>query len=366
VTRGPSVFAVEDTAVELCWRALPPGPHVVEVDGRTAEIEGAGGPAAVWIDALPAGTELEVVVDGRRATTFRTLPSPPGRLLARVATISDIHVGDGSTFGVWPTVTDPGGPRDPVVLRCARAALAEIVAWQPDLVVVKGDVTHHGAGDEWELAAELLAATGLPTIVTVGNHDVKAGPAVGAGALAARGIPLASEQVLVRDLPGLRVVAADTSLPRRHHGSFRRMGAELLGVLREAPGPALVAVHHQLHPLPVLTHWPPGILRADPFVRAVAAANPDTLITSGHTHRHRRRQVGPVTITEVGSPKDHPGTWAGYVIHEGGMRQVVRRTTDPGVLAWTEATGRALFGIWGRWSPGRLADRCFTHVWSRP
>jgi 3',5'-cyclic AMP phosphodiesterase CpdA len=365
VTRGPSVFAVEDTAVELCWRALPPGSHVVEIAGRTAQIEGTGGAAATWIDGLPPDAELDVVVDGRRAARARTLPSPPGRLLTRVATISDIHVGDGSTFGVWPTITHPGGPDDPIVLRCARAALAEIVAWQPDLVIVKGDLTHHGITAEWELAAELLAETGLPTIVAVGNHDVKQGRAIGAGALGARGIPLASERVLVRDLPGVRVVVADTSIPERHHGSVRHIGPALLDALREAPGPALVTVHHQLHPFPVLTHWPPGILRADPFVRAIAAANPDTLITSGHTHRHRRRQVGPVTVTEVGSPKDHPGTWAGYVIHEGGMRQVVRRTTDPGVLAWTEATRRALFGMWGRWSPGRLSDRCFTHVWSR-
>jgi 3',5'-cyclic AMP phosphodiesterase CpdA len=365
VTRGPSVFAVEDTAVELCWPALAAGRHRVEVGGRTIEVEGDGNPAAAWVDGLPADTALDVVVDGRRTAKVRTLATPPGRLLARVATISDLHLGDGWTFGVWPTITDPGGPDDPIVRRCARAALAEIAAWQPDLVIVKGDVTHHGTDAEWHEAASLLAETGLPTVVTVGNHDVKPGPAVGADALAARGIPFVTGGIHLHDLPGVRVIVADTSIPERHHGSFRRIGHALLDALARAPGPALVAVHHQLHPLPVLTHWPPGVLRADPFVRAIAAANADTLITSGHTHRHRRRQVGPVTVTEVGSPKDYPGTWAGYAFHEGGVRQVVRRTTDPSVLAWTEATKRALFGVWGRWSPGRLSDRCFSHPWRR-
>jgi hypothetical protein len=70
-----------------------------------------------------------------------------------------------------------------------------------------------------------------------------------------------------------------------------------------------------------------------------------------------------VLVTEVGSVKDHPGTWAGYVVHEGGIRQVVRRVMAPDVLGWTEATKRALFGVWGRWSPGSLDDRCISHPW---
>jgi predicted phosphodiesterase len=360
---GVGVFAVEDTAIELCWPGLAAGTHVVEVGGRRREIEGADAPAALWIDELPPDTELDVVVDGRRAARARTLAPPPGRLLARVATVSDLHVGDGWTFGVLPKVHDAGGPDDPIVLRCARAALAEIAAWAPDLVVVKGDVTHHGRVEEWELAASLLAETGLPVIATVGNHDVKSGPATGARALDAHGIELVTQGVATRDLPGLRVIVADASVPQRHHGTFDRVGDDILGALAAAPTPALVAVHHQLHPIPVLTHWPPGILGGGRFTRAIAEANPDTLVTSGHTHRHRARREGPVVITEVGSPKDHPGTWAGYAVHEGGIRQVVRRIADPRVLAWTEATKQALFGIWGRWSPGTLEERCFGHTW---
>jgi 3',5'-cyclic AMP phosphodiesterase CpdA len=365
VSPAPSVFAVEDTAIELCWSELAIGRHTVRVGDAAVDVEGTGGALAVWVDGLPPDTALDVVVDGRHATRTRTLVSPPGRPLARIATISDIHVGDGWTFGRWPTVEDGGGAGDPVVERCARAALVEIAAWEPDLLVVKGDVTHHGTAGEWARAAQLLATAGLPTITTVGNHDVKPGCTSGGDALAAVGIALVTDGIAVRDLGGIRVIVADTSIPQRHHGSFRPVGDAMLHALREAPGPALVAVHHQLHPLPVLTHWPPGILRADPFVRAVATANPDTLITSGHTHRHRRRQVGPVTLTEVGSPKDYPGTWAGYVVHEGGIRQVVRRTTDPAVLEWTEQTKRALFGVWGRWSPGHLRERCFTHTWAQ-
>ena len=76
------------------------------------------------------------------------------------------------------------------------------------------------------------------------------------------------------------------------------------------------------------------------------------------------RRSGPLVLTEVGSPKDYPGTWAGYECYETGIvqtgpahRRPGRHRVDPADLAH----GRAR--MWGRWSPGRLADRCFVHLW---
>jgi hypothetical protein len=88
------------------------------------------------------------------------------------------------------------------------------------------------------------------------------------------------------------------------------------------------------------------------------------LVSSGHAHRHRRRQVDGIEVTEVGSPKDYPGTWAGYVIYERGIRQVVRRISAPEAIDWTEYTGRAVGGAWRLWSPGRLESRCFEMPWT--
>jgi hypothetical protein len=70
-------------------------------------------------------------------------------------------------------------------------------------------------------------------------------------------------------------------------------------------------------------------------------------------------------VAEVGSPQDFPGTWTGYVVHEGGIRQVVRRVAAPEAMAWTESTKGCFAGLWGRWSPGTLPQRCFTHPWPR-
>jgi hypothetical protein len=51
-------------------------------------------------------------------------------------------------------------------------------------------------------------------------------------------------------------------------------------------------------------------------------------------------------------------------VYEGGVRQVIRRTAAPPVLAWTERTRMAVGGAWGLWTPGDLAQRCFTHQWA--
>lgn len=351
--------------MQLVWPALPPGPHTVEVGDRTTVVEGDGGPAAVVVEGLPAATRLDVVVDGALAATLTTLRPPPGRELFRLATVSDLHMGDGHTFGILPTLRHPGGEDDSPIPRATAAALAELEVWGAQLVVVKGDLTHHGEEHEFEQAAQLLASPGMPVVATIGNHDVRPGHVDGRPALAAAGIELAVGGITVRDVPGLRVVVADATLPGRHPGSFRRVGAAILDAAGSAPGPVLLAMHHQLQPLPVPTHWPPGVLgpASGRFLRALAEANPATVVTSGHTHRHRARRAGPVLVTEVGSPKDHPGGWGGYAVYEGGIRQVVRRTMAPEVLRWTEATKRALFGVWGRWSPGRLDDRCVSHRW---
>jgi hypothetical protein len=76
-----------------------------------------------------------------------------------------------------------------------------------------------------------------------------------------------------------------------------------------------------------------------------------------------RLAVDPVPWSEVGSTKDFPGGWAGYAVHEGGVRQVVRRVSAPDVLPRLEHTRRAALGVWQHWSPGRLTDRCFTIPW---
>ena len=273
-----------------------------------------------------------------------TLAPPPGAELARVAVLTDTHVG-AYGFGHLPRRRSRTAAAD-----CLRSALRDSVAWGASLVVVKGDVTDHGTQAHWDEAEALFAECPVEVVLTFGNHDVQR-----------RAMPRPLSPVLVRDLPGLRIVVADSTLPRKHGG---HPPYEALDAIAGA-GPTLLCFHHQLEKHVVPTHWPPGIPQpvSGRFLDRVAEANPTTIVTTGHTHRHRVRRHGPVTVSETASTKDYPSTWTGFVVHEGGVRQVARRVTDPAALAWSASTAQSFLRVWGWYSPGRIEDRCYTVAW---
>jgi predicted phosphodiesterase len=342
------VFAVEDTAVQVRWRR-----------GR---------------DGLPGVHEFRGLEPGRRhllrvpelggaPLLARTLPAPPGAELARFATINDVHVGC-TYFGLRGRMQEP--PADvPHAVRCLRSAVADALVWGAELLVVKGDLTHKCRLGEFAAVGEVLGAVPVPVAVVPGNHEVKPGrPAEPQPGLARHGLHLV-HGVEVVDLRGVRVVLADTTIFDRDHGRIAHVAADIVRRAARAPGAVVVGLHHNLQRHRLTTIWPPGVPgpEADAFLRALHAANPRALVATGHTHRHRRDVREGVTVVEVGSTKDYPGTWTGYVAYEGGLRQVVRKVSDPSVLPWNEHTRWAVGGIWGLYSPGRLADRCFTVTW---
>jgi Icc protein len=385
-----TVFAIEDDRVQLTWpwwpdedlavevgpgRADPPAtpPALLHRRGRRPLRLGHGalGPGAVTLDGLDPATRYDITVAGPRTPrrvvgSLRTLPTPAGACTARFATLNDIHLGE-RAFGGLKTIVErtplPAGAA-PYPERAARAALAELEAWGAGRVVVKGDLTRDSEPVEFREAGRLLAGVPLPVDVVLGNHDVRHG-VDGPGLLAGAGVDVALE-ARAFDLPGLRVVLAHTPLPSERRGRLgRREMDRVVSLVGDAPGAALVALHHAPQRLAVPTHYPPGLYYTESrrFLARMREANPALVVVAGHTHRNRTDVIDGVPVVEVGSTKDHPGCWAGYVVHEGGLRQVVRRIAEPSVLAWTEATGHALRGVWGRWSVGTLSDRCWSRNW---
>lgn len=370
----PWVFAVEDTTVQVTWRRLTAGPVRFAAGDSAAEILSDGGPGSIVLGDLPPGSDLELQIRcGEGATRpsswgrqrFRTLAPPPGEELARFATISDMHIGE-IAFGVRGALVEQPVPDEAHPVRATRSAIDAAVAWGAGTLVVKGDLTHNGRAKDWATIGTLLADAPIHPAVLLGNHDSYGAPGepIPELALAPFGLEPARGAAGV-DLPGVNLVLVDTVIPHERRGSIRRVQAEVVELLRSDPRPAFLALHHHGERLRVPTFLPRGIpgVEMAGFLDAVRRARPATMITSGHTHRHRRRHVGPLVLTEVGSTKDFPGTWAGYVVHEGGIRQVVRRVGDPDLLRWTDHSARAAGGAWGLWSPGRLGDRCFTHAW---
>jgi hypothetical protein len=382
------VFAVEDTTVQLQWRNLRPGTLRLRV--REAGT-GPGDEVEVVVEVLhPAGTTVVshlapgrphvIEADGsalgpRRAPMrleVATLRPPPGPELCRVATISDLHLGT-TVFGHRGTIRERPEPEIPHPTRCAAAAIDEAAAWGAQHLVVKGDITNYGKADEWRSYASLLAGCPIPVDGLVGNHD-RAREVRSRGAVppedAARlhGFSLALP-LLVRELPGLRVVMADTTIAGRNQGQLGAVADDLLDAVSDAaPDQAvLVALHHQLQPWHLAEGVPKGIPHDESLrlLEHLARAHPRVLVTSGHTHRHRRWSHAGITTTQVGATKDYPGVWGGYVVHEGGIRQLVQRIGRPDCIRWTEHTRRAAVGAWRYVAPGSLASRCFSLGWDR-
>jgi predicted phosphodiesterase len=376
-TAGAAVelFAVEPDAVQLCWAQLPAGRWTVHVSpSRTAPVELDGGGAGnVVVAGLLPGTAHELELRGPTGTIrrrFRTPAAPPGAELFRFATISDLHLGRGAKHYAGPlarrgvdAVPPPGG--DPQAA-AAAAAIADALAWGAAALVVKGDICEETTEATWDLAADLLGDLPVPVHLLPGNHDTGRlrhfEPEVGA---AARGLHL-TRGVEHVDAPGVRIVLVDSTRPGNGWGAVARHAEEVAQLVAEADGGAFVATHHHAQRFRVPLFWPHGIPAPDAsaFAGTVRAANADVLVSSGHTHRCRTRRVGGLTWSEVAATNHFPTVWAGYVVHEGGLRQTVRRISAPAVAEWSERTRHLLGGLWALWSTGTLDDRCVSLSWS--
>ncbi|MGI9594908.1 MAG: metallophosphoesterase family protein, partial [Acidimicrobiales bacterium] len=206
----------------------------------------------------------------------------------------------------------------------------------------------------------------LPMLLIPGNHDVD-GRQDGTIPLTIGRRKLAyTRKVDTLDLPGARVIVADTTIPGRGRGTLDRVANPILEQAAGSDRPVFLGMHHQLQKKRLPRYWPAGIgaPRSLAFLDELNRLAQPVTVSSGHTHRNRSRRHGEVLITEVGSTKDWPGVWAGYAVHEGGIRQVIRRVADPYAIDWTEYSRQAVLGLWGHWSPGPLAGRCVSHPWA--
>ena len=311
------------------------------------------GPRVVRVEGLRP--DREHTVEG---VTFRTLPRPPGALLSRVATVSDLHLGetecgryDGVDLGP-PLRVDPGEPPYPETM--ARGAAAEIAAADVDVVVAKGDLTARGTAAELQAFLDIFHGPLADRLhVTNGNHDVSP---------ASEPADPRPPTELVK-VAGAGVAVLDTAVPGETGGRVTDEQLDWLDELGadEGDGPVLVFAHH---PLWDHASFTAGVNAADSerlvevFARRPALAG----WFAGHTHRNlvrRMPETGDRPWAEIGATKDFPGVWAEYRIYEGGILQIVHRISSPEALDWTDRTRQMFGGLYPSYSFGALADRCF-------
>lgn len=365
--RRLEVFSSGTSDAQIVWRSLGSGPVTIERDGAVV----AKGPdatlGAAVVEDLEPGSRAEVVVrpaDGAaRRLAVETLPPPGGAELCRFATLSDLHLG-ATSFGLAGLIKERPDLLVDHPDHCARAAVADATAWGAEALYLKGDLTHHAEPEHWERAGRFIASLPLPHRLILGNHDVQYDKQPAPASSMAQ-VGLERERFAVVDHPGLRVVLVDFSVDGRGTGVIGAEGEQLLEAAA-VDRPLLVATHFHFHRHVMPWFWPLGIWRRSGgrLLRALRDVNPNVVVTSGHTHRTRSHPGGVVPLTEVGSPKDYPGVWGGYVVHEGGLVQVVRRVSEPSAMAWTDRTRRAVGGVWGLWSPGAHHDRSVVVRWN--
>ncbi|MGH1492825.1 MAG: metallophosphoesterase family protein [Acidimicrobiales bacterium] len=367
----PQVWAVEDHEVQITWGRLPPGHITAKTESTETTIEHVGGPGGMNVGGLQADSAIEIALtwDGGGTTLHaRTMPTPPGELLARFATISDLHLG-AYRWGAFNTMIEKAHYEVAHPYRCASAAVEEALSWGAEMLIIKGDAAQHEtASDFAELGRLVDEHRQLPMLLIPGNHDVD-GEGHGAGSsipltVGERQLPY-TRSVDSFDLPGAKVIVADTSIPMHGRGDLARTAPAILDVAAASDRPVFIGLHHQLQATRLPRYWPIGInvSEANRFLAKLNKMQRPVAVSSGHTHRNRSRLHGDVLVTEVGSTKDWPGVWAGYAVYEGGIRQVVRRIMRPDAIVWTEYSRGALNGLWAMWSPGPLDQRCLSHPW---
>lgn len=377
---GLDVFAVEDTGAQLVWSDLPGGTVEVRVTGPQGALEPLvvdhpGGPGAVELTGLHPGAPHRVEVrTGRSGSdapgrSFRTQPRPPGAELFRFATLNDLHLGRehrrDKRLSANRTAT---GPQHPTPQDMAAAAFDDALTWGARTVIVKGDVCEESFDENWDQAAAVFGDAPVPVHLLPGNHDTgsrrRVEPEVAASS---RGLTM-TRGVDRLDVPGLRVVLADSCRPGSGWGTLKARSTEVADLAAHARADGLgvfVATHHQPQRLTVPLYWPHGIPGPDAraFARELSRTTPNVLVSSGHTHRCRTRQVAGVAWSEVAATNHFPATWAGYRVFEGGLMQVVRRSSAPASLAWSEHGRGVLGGVWALWATGTISDRSFTLRW---
>lgn len=158
--------------------------------------------------------------------------------------------------------------------------LSVVRNWQPDAILLTGDVAEDASPAAYNRVAAMLCSTGAPLHALPGNHDDPAamqhsftsGPWTGP-----RFVPLKNWQL----------VLLDTSAPGEIGGVIRKRDLQRLesGLRQSHAEHVILAMHHQ--PVPVGSPWIDKYALADPgdFLDLVDRETRIRCITWGHVHQ---------------------------------------------------------------------------------
>jgi 3',5'-cyclic AMP phosphodiesterase CpdA len=198
---------------------------------------------------------------------------------------------------------------------------------RPAGVLLDGDAAYlKGEPGDYRLLGELLkplAEAGLPTHLTLGNHDQRDNFRSGLLRGAARS-PLASHQVSVVESKRVNWFLLDSLV--RTNATPGELGKEqldwLAGALDARPGkPALVVIHHD--PQWTAPAKRSGLVDTERLFEVLVGRKQVKALIFGHTHRwHRERRDGIhlINLPPVGYvfAKEQPSGWVDLRLGDGG------------------------------------------------
>ena len=173
---------------------------------------------------------------------------------------------------------------------------------RPAFSVVTGDIAQDGSVEGYAIAKEYIReieALGGPIIPAVGNVDRRKNfrryMLEGAGE---------GPCFYSRTVGGLRVIVLDSQTPGAETGSFGGEQLEWLEEeLRKAPGPSVIAFHHPVFDVPILSGITPAIFDPDDArrFREIVAGRGVLGVLCGHLHQCMASTDGGVLHAVSGS-----------------------------------------------------------------
>ena len=232
--------------------------------------------------------------------------------------------------------------------------VADLLATEPDLVLITGDLTHVGLPSECETAARWLDGFARPLCLVPGNHDryVADDPATTTDLFWRHRGGAEESWPRVTRMPGLAIVALDSAVPSAPLLATGTLGAaqreRLADVLASTGAEGrfrVVMLHHS--PLPNGHAWRKRLTDARELMAVLGECGAELVIHGhGHVERVDRVMTAHGELTVVAAPsasdaRDGRGGWNRYRIEgEAGRWTVVltaRRIRGSALVTTSEA-----------------------------
>ena len=195
--------------------------------------------------------------------------------------ITDLHVGN-------PAAADDHLFSDTSATLARVLELIGTMDTRPSFIIASGDLTNRGDADSYRQLKSIMAATDLPVVYAIGNHDTRPGFYEGMLGRPELGhAPYDHDQVIA----GVHIITLDTTTPGQIGGALEDVQFSWLeGRLDAHAGlPKLVVMHHApaLGDTPPWDHWRTVEFSQSQRLASLLKGRNILAILSGHIHHDR-------------------------------------------------------------------------------